>query len=164
MKFQRGKVPPLEALEFYKRADEWSVAMRLLRTLALLIFTVGITPAHASEINPTPQMLAAARRVIPPEGRMEYHFRRQGGLTVVCAYLWGRNGGFCSRTPMTLVKKVDRLAEDACRQGEEIIPHALTGEADVLNYRCVARRMERDPYYVHFDADGYQVSEWKELR
>jgi hypothetical protein len=139
-------------------------AMKLLRVLALLIFGAGIASPHASEINPTPQMLVAARRVIPPEGRMEYHFRRQGGLTLVCGYLWGRNGGFCSRTPMSLVKKIDLLAEDACRQGEDVIPHALTGEADVLSYRCVGSHMKRDPYYVHFDREGYHVSEWRELR
>jgi hypothetical protein len=118
------------------------------------------------EIQPTPEMLAKARRVIPPQGaddRIIYHFRRAGETVLVCGYHWGGNGRFCTRTPLSLVRKIDERAEDACRQGETGIPHAMTGEAIVLNYDCVRGHLKRQPYAYAFDLDGYMMEEWRPL-
>lgn len=50
----------------------------------------------AGEIQPTPEMLVAASRTIPPaspQDKPQYHFRRIDEMVFVCAYPWGRNGG-----------------------------------------------------------------------
>jgi hypothetical protein len=123
-------------------------------------------PLQPGEITPTPSMLARAARQIPAEGpneRNEYHFRRLGETIFVCAYLWGRNARFCGRTPLSDVKRVDELAEDTCQHGG-LISHAMTGEAEELNYECKGGHMVREPYAYHFDADGWMLEEWKALR
>jgi hypothetical protein len=126
-------------------------------------------PLPPGEIAPTPDMLARAAGTIPREDHdapFEYHFRRLGELVMVCAYRYGGNGGFCVRTPLSEVKHIDELAEDECRHGghDAIIPHAMTGEAIVLNYNCKRGHMVREPYANHFDADGWMIEEWRPLR
>lgn len=124
----------------------------------------GLQPG---EIAPTPDLLARAQRTIPPAAgdRPEFHFRRSGGIIWVCSYNGVGNGGFCTRTPLSDVKRIDDLAEDTCRHGgpQAIIPHVMTGEAIVLNYECKDGHMVRDPYAQHFDADGWMLDEWKPL-
>lgn len=118
------------------------------------------------EIRPTPAMLAQARRVMPPQGdhdRLIYHFRRLGAGVLVCGVHWGANGGFCAQTSLAEVRQIDERAEDACRQGETGIPHALTGEALVLRYDCVGGHMKREPYAYEFDQDGWRYDEWRGL-
>jgi hypothetical protein len=148
-------------------------AVAALITLTALISSLSRgTVARAlpqGEIAATPDMLARAARTIPREdhdARLEYHFRRLGELVMVCAYHYGGNGGFCVRTPLSQVKRVDELAEDECRHGgpAAIIPHAMTGEAIALNYNCKHGHMVREPYANHFDADGWMTEEWRPLR
>jgi hypothetical protein len=125
-------------------------------------------PLPRGEISPTPDLIARAKRTLPPgEGdRPDYHFRRYGGLTWVCYYNGVGNSGFCVRTPLSEVKGIDELAEDTCRHGgpDANIPHAMTGEAIVLNYDCKRGHMVREPYANHFDADGWMLEEWKPLK
>ena len=45
-----------------------------------------------------------------------------------------------------------------------IIPHTVYGDAGALNYRCANRHMKREPYYVGFDAQGYQQGNWQPVR
>jgi len=65
-------------------------------------------------------------------------------MVLVCAY-HGGNGEFCTRTPLSEVRRIDELAKDMCEHGgpDIIIPHALTGEAIALNYECDGGRMTR---------------------
>ena len=145
------------------------VAIAAALALAALSSEATGRPLPPGEIAPTPDMLKRAARQIPPEGpneRNEYHFRRLGETVFVCGYDWGANGGFCVRTPLSEVKRIDDLAEDTCRHGgpDAIISHAMTGEAIVLNYDCKHGRMVREPYANHFDADGWMLEEWKPLR
>ena len=93
-----------------------------------------------------------------------YHFRRVGNETLVCAYHYGANGGFCGRTPLSVIRKIDAVAQDACEHGEPNIPHAITGEAIVLQYACKGGRMVREPYAYHFDSEGYDLGQWRALR
>ena len=137
-----------------------------LMAVALITNTAMAGKLPTGEIQPTPDMLAKARHVIPPEGpddRIIYHFRRAGENVLVCGYHWGGNGRFCTQTPLSLVRKIDERAEDACRQGESGVPHAITGEAIVLNYDCVRGHMKREPYAYAFDLDGYMNEEWRPL-
>jgi hypothetical protein len=102
----------------------------IISTVAALIAMTALIPSLSrdalarplppGEIAPTPEMLARAARTIPRdvhEARLEYHFRRLGELVMVCAYHYGGNGGFCVRTPLSEVKRIDELAEDECRHG-----------------------------------------------
>jgi hypothetical protein len=84
---------------------------------------------------------------------------------MVCAY-HGGNGGFCVRTPLSEVKRVDEIADDECRHGgpDATIPHAVTGEAIVLSYDCKHGHMVREPYFNHFDPDGWITEDWRPLR
>ena len=114
-------------------------------------------------------MLARAERQIPRDPEPidgkgnEYHFRNLGGRIFVCAYHWGANGGFCVRTPLSKVRRIDELAEGVCRHGAEGIPHAMTGEAQALGYDCKHGHMVREPYSYHFDEDGWSTDEWAPL-
>jgi hypothetical protein len=127
---------------------------------------VSAIPAWAGEIHPTPGMLAAARRLIPSEGKgdtIEYHFRRRfgTGAVLVCGYHMGGNGGFCGQTTLATVRKVDALAEDTCRQDSAGgVPHSITGEAIWLNYTCVRGHMKRLPYASVFDTESYPIEKW----
>jgi hypothetical protein len=137
-------------------------------------------PAHATEllpgeIAPTADMIAKAKKIFPPAEWMTkqdldsvYHFRRIGSYTLVCAYggAVGGNGGFCGQTSLSEVQKLDSIVADFCRHSfDQIVPHVVTGEAIVLNYRCAgrSRRMVRDPYASAFDPDGYNLQDWKPL-
>jgi hypothetical protein len=77
----------------------------------------------------------------------------------VCYYNGVGNWGFCTRTPLSDVKRIDELAEDTCRHGgpDANIPHSMTGEANVLNYDCKRGHMVREPYAQHFNADGWMI-------
>jgi len=125
-------------------------------------------PAAVAAVVPTPAMLSKARQIFRdcagPGMGCEYHFRNVGGSTLACAY-YGGNGGFCTQTSLEDVKKVDGTAEDECQNSgpDTIIPHAMTGEANVLNYECVGGHMRREPYSNAFDADGWRFDEWKPL-
>jgi hypothetical protein len=140
------------------------------KLVVAIAFAALPTIAQAAEIRPTPAMLARARETIKPydaNDRLEYHFRKWGGGTIwVCAYHVGGNGGFCTQTPLSEVKRIDERAEDFCAHSEDggDPSHALTGEAIALQYKCHAGRMTREPYADVFDEDGYQYSEWKPLR
>jgi hypothetical protein len=130
---------------------------RIIVTAAALVLAALFVPSShptarplpPGEIAPTPDMLARAHRTIPPrEGdRPEYHFRRYGGIIWVCYYNGVGNGGFCVRTLLSEVKRIDELAEDTCEHGgpEAIISHAMTGEAIVLSYDCKRGHMVREP-------------------
>ena len=111
-------------------------------------------------------MLTRAARQITPEGpneRNEYHFRNLGETTFVCAYHWGAKGGLCGRTPLSEVKHVDELPRIHVSMGR-LIPHAMTGEAEVLKYECKRGHMVREPYAYHFDVDGWMLEEWRPLQ
>jgi hypothetical protein len=84
---------------------------------------------------------------------------------MVCAY-HGGNGGFCTRTPLSEVSRIDQLAKDMCEHGgpDASIPHVYTGEAAALGYECHGGRMTRRPYAEVFNVDGYMLSEWSALR
>jgi hypothetical protein len=136
----------------------------LLITLATVIALTNT--AIAGELQPTPEMLAKAKRILPQQGpndRPEYHFRRIGNSLLACAYHWGANGGFCTQTPLSLVRKIDERAKDWCMQGMDNVPHAVTGEAIVLNYRCIGGHMKREPYATAFDTEGYINEEWRHI-
>ena len=147
--------------------------MKRFAIASVIAFAAMSNPALArglqpGETAPTPDLLARARRTIPPaEGdRPDYHFRTSGGIIWVCSYNGVGNGGFCTRTPLSDVKRIDDLAEGACQHGGPgaIVPHALSGEAIVLNYDCKGGHMLREPYAQHFDADGWMLDEWKPLQ
>jgi hypothetical protein len=146
--------------------------MLKLTRLALMLVAFGSTGAVAEEIHPTPVMLAKAKQVFKdcaePSPRCEYHFRNIGDSVWACAYHVGYNWGFCTQTPLSEVKKIDEVAEDLCRHSgpDAIIPHAMTGEADALNYECAGNHMRRKPYSNVFDIDGWIVDQWEaaELR
>jgi hypothetical protein len=138
-----------------------------MRSVFCALALVAALPALAGEIHPTPAMLASAKRLIQPNDdmdRIEYHFRRSGGSVLVCGYHKGANWGFCDQTTLSMVRKIDALAEDACQHGDGYDPpHAITGEAIVLNYKCVRGHMKRDPYAYAFDSDGYTNDQWRAL-
>ena len=93
----------------------------------------------------------------------ESHYRTAFGHRLVCTSNRWANYNPCSRVTLAEVK-IDVLAEDACQQGEDIIPHTVYGDAGALNYRCANRHMKREPYYVGFDAQGYQQGNWQPVR
>lgn len=138
-----------------------------MRSLVCALALVAALPAFADEIHPTREMLASARRMFQPnddKDHIEYHFRRSGGVVLVCGYYLGANGGFCGQTTLSDVRKVDAMAEDACQQDSSYDPpHAITGEAIALHYKCVRGHMKRDPYGYAFDYDGYTVGQWRAL-
>jgi len=142
--------------------------MLKLTRLALILVACGATGAVAKEIHPTPAMFAKAKEIFrdcaEPDMRCEYHFRNMGGSIWACAY-HGGNWGFCTQTPLSLVKKIDEMAEDLCRHSgpDAIIPHVMTGEAEALNYECVGSHMRRKPYSDVFDMDGWTSDAWKPL-
>jgi hypothetical protein len=88
-----------------------------------------------------------------------------GETVMVCAY-HGGNGGSRVRTPLSEVKRIDEMADDECRHGrpDATIPHATTGEAIVLSYDCKHGHMVREPYFNHFDPDGWMTKEWRPLQ
>ena len=92
---------------------------RLALYLALFAF-VGREPAHATEIAPTPKMLADAREMNAarwPDDKgteWEFHFRNVDGHVLWCAYATGGNGGFCQRLAPGYVARVDRSAAEEC--------------------------------------------------
>ncbi len=150
----------------------------LRATCVVMVLTIAARSQGLSrqpgEIAPTPEMLASAKLLFRdncdanlPYGRSacEYHFRKMGGLTWACAYHTGGNGGFCIRTPLSLVRKIDAIAEDFCEHSDDAPgpPHALTGEAIVRRYKCENGYMKREPYANEFDMDGWMLSEWKPL-
>jgi hypothetical protein len=115
-------------------------------------------------IRTTVAMLALAWTSMAASGDEIRHYRTAFGHRLVCTSNRWANYNPCSRVTLAEVKRLDVLAEDACRQGEDIIPHALYGDAGALNYRCVNGHMKREPYYVGFDAQGYQQGNWKPVR
>ena len=100
----------------------------------------------------------------------ETHYRKTGSITWVCHYDGLSNWGFCGRTTLDQVKKIDALAEDTCEHGTPfenlgiVIPHSMTGEAESLNYQCKRGHMVREPYDLHFDPQGYSREQWKPVR
>ena len=96
----------------------------------------------------------------------ETHYRKLGGSTWVCHYDGESNWGFCGRTTLAEVKKINALAEDDCRHldNDGIVPHSTTGEAEELNYACRNGHMVRDAYTSHFTSDGYSYQQWKPMR
>ena len=109
-------------------------------------------------------LVALARPAMAASGDEIRHYRTAFGHRLVCTSNRGANYDPCSRVTLAEVKRIDVLAEDACQQGEDIIPHALYGDAGALNYRCVNGHMKREPYYVGFDAQGYQQGNWQPVR
>jgi hypothetical protein len=106
---------------------------------------------------------------VQAEERMIPKYRTTHGVKLVCYAPYGANWDPCSRMPLSLVKKIDVMAEDVCNQGPDemgppTIPHAIYGDAGALNYRCIGRHMKREPYAYHFDYDGYQNDNWKAVR
>jgi hypothetical protein len=161
-----------------RREETIRVWSRIVSTAAAYIALTALIPSLSGtalarppprgEIAATPDMLTRAARTIPREDYdppLEYHFRRSGELVMVCAY-HGGNFGFCIRTPLSAVKRIDEFAEDECRHGgpNTTIPHVMTGEAIALNYDCKRGHMVREPYAGHFDADGWKWEEWRPLR
>jgi uncharacterized GH25 family protein len=61
------------------------------------------------------------------------HYRKSGGVTLICQEIWGANYDPCDQVPLAMVKKIDELAKDECE----------------------------NPYVWHFDADGYRSDVWK---
>jgi hypothetical protein len=59
---------------------------------------------------------------------------------MACVYRGG-TGGFCTQTPLSLVRKIDAAVTAYCADSTNAaypqLAHALTGEADGLRYRCV---------------------------
>ena len=94
----------------------------------------------------------------------ETHYRKVGTTTYVCHYNGESNWGFCGRTTLAEVKRIDAFAEDGCRHGEDGVPHSTTGEAEELNYVCSNGHMVRDPYLNHFTADEYSYQQWQPVR
>jgi hypothetical protein len=85
---------------------------------------------------------------VQAEERMIPNYRTTHGVKLVCYTPYGANWDPCSRMPLSLVKKIDVMAEDVCNQGPNemgppTIPHAIYGDAGALNYRCVGR-LRRD--------------------
>lgn len=123
------------------------------------------------KIQPTSTMLAQAKQLFSKDctktdiGRCIYNFRNTNGYIWACVYHYGYNWGYCDQTPMSQIKKIDEAAEDLCRHSgpDAIIPHAMTGEADELNYKCVGGHMKRDPYSKVFDMDGWSIEQWKPI-
>ena len=109
-------------------------------------------------------LVALARPAMAASGDEIRHYRTAFGHRLVCTSNRLANYNPCSRVTLAEVKRIDVLAEDACQQGEDIIPHALYGDAGALNYRCANRHMKREPYYVGFDAQGYQQENWQRVR
>jgi len=144
------------------------IAIATVSALAAVSSPAMARGLQPGEIAPTPDLLARAQRTIPPaeHDRPDYHFRTSGGIMLVCYYNGVGNGRFCTRTPLSDVKRIDDLAEDTCQHGGPgaIIPHALTGEAIVLDYACKGGHMAREPYARRFDADGWMLDEWKPLQ
>jgi hypothetical protein len=93
------------------------------------------------------------------------HYRKSHGVTLVCQEIWGANYNPCDQVPLAMVKKIDELAKDECENDPDNgIPHATTGDAIILIYKCNAGHMKREPYVWHFDADGYRPDVWKPVR
>jgi hypothetical protein len=109
-----------------------------------------------TRIITTVAMLALAWTAMAASVDEIRHYRTALGHRLVCTSNRWANYNPCSRVTLAEVKQIDVLAEDACQQGEDIIPHALYGDAGALNYRRVNRHMKREPYYVGFDAQGYE--------
>jgi hypothetical protein len=89
--------------------------------------------------------------------------RRIGATTLACDAAWGANYDPCWPVSREIVRKVDAAARKACADGEAGVPHAIYGDAD-LDYRCVAGKMVRLPYSEVFDAEGYNIRNWKAVR
>jgi hypothetical protein len=87
-------------------------------------------------------LVALARPAMAASGD-ESHYRTAFGLRLVCKSNRWANYNPCSGVTLAEVKRIDVLAEDACQQGEDIIPHALNGDAGALNYRCANGHMKR---------------------
>jgi hypothetical protein len=149
--------------------------MRLPILIALFAF-VGGGAAHATEITPTPKMLADAREMIgyrwPDEkGRTqwEFHFRNLDGHILYCAYAQGGNGGFCKRVPPETVARVDKAATEECANSPYVrtndwLSHATYGELGALDYKCVGGRTSRLPTDFALDREGYVREQWTPLR
>jgi hypothetical protein len=127
--------------------------------------------AHATEIAPTPKMLADAKQMLKYEypndagTHWEFHFRDLGGHILWCAYATGGNGGFCTRLPPGSVAGVDRAATEECKTADEgPLAHVTYGELGDLDYRCVRGHMSRLPADMALDREGYVRSQWKPLR
>jgi hypothetical protein len=149
------------------------------RYVIAAITALSLSPAFASnlEIPATPKLIEAAK-ALPicdrpgcinstydsPAMPVRYHFREYGNMIWVCAVHWGANSTPCVRTPLNIIHKIDVLAEDICQHDPAGgVPHAITGEAIVLNYQCKGKHMTREAYAYHFDSDGYKMEEWKPM-
>jgi hypothetical protein len=144
----------------------------LLTTAAMLaVTTAGYSqrlPRQPGEITPTPEMLTKAKQVFRDicDGTSmgcTYHFNRSNGYTFACAYVNGANGGYGARTTLSDVLKLDEMMKDYCRYSPGDPPHAYTGEAVILGYRCINGRMWREPYTSEFNSDGWMHREWRPL-
>jgi hypothetical protein len=70
-------------------------------------------------------LVAVARPAMAASGDEIRHYRTTFGHRLVCTSDRWANYNPCSRVTLAEVKRIDVLAEDACQQGEDIIPHAL---------------------------------------
>jgi hypothetical protein len=59
------------------------------------------------------------------------------------------------------VKRIDERAEDFCAHSEDEAIRLMPGRGEtiVLQYKCRASRMTRQPYAYVFDEEDYQYSE-----
>jgi hypothetical protein len=136
--------------------------MKKIVYTALSLFATST--AMATEIAPTPKMLAEAEQMkkfeYPDDDptSYEYHFRSVGGHILWCAHASGGNGGFCIKITPRHVADTDRAAADYCKTadaGDAGPPHAVYGELWDLNYKCARGHMSRLPAEMAIDSEGY---------
>jgi hypothetical protein len=144
--------------------------MKKIVHTALSLFATS--SAMATEIAPTPKMLAEAKQMIKIEypdddaQSYEYHFRNLGGHILWCAHASRGNGGFCTKITPRMVADTDRAAGEYCKTAdadEGAPPHAVYGELWDLNYKCARCHMSRLPAEMAIDSEGYVRGQWKSL-
>jgi len=151
-------------------------AMKYLAFAGVVAVTLGASPSLATEIAPTPKMLASAMEMNkykhPDEDisqSYEYHFRNLGGHILWCAHVSEGNGGFCNRLDAAYIASLDRSARAYCADGsfdhpvDDHAPHSVYGELYDLDYRCVKGRATRLPVGRALDDEGYVRSQWETL-
>jgi hypothetical protein len=148
--------------------------MKYLALAAVVAALSARGPAHAmaTEIAPTPKMLAEVRELNkykhPREEdaqSYEYHFRNLGRHVLYCAYYSGGNGGFCKKITPQWVASIDRAAAEYCKgpDADGPPPHAVYGELYDLDYKCARGHMSRLPVGRALDEEGYVRSQWEPL-
>jgi hypothetical protein len=169
--------PAIKALEPNPRREVAFTEpfMKKLPPCAFIAALAATLSAHAmaTEIAPTPKMLAAAEQMIkieyPAENEQsfKYHFRNLGGHILWCAHPAEGNGGFCTKITPRYVADTDRSAVEFCKtaaeHGDDTAPHAVYGELFDLSYRCAHGRMSRLPVDMAVDREGYVRSQWRPL-